>query len=451
MSVGVGLGVGEGAEGLLLLGLLVGAHGRGVRVHFRAEVAQADQRLGGGGVAEGHALLGAGFGAEVFVFGELVEADELRAVEDLAVDRAGALDADEAVGALVGDGALGARFDGQFLRGEVLELVDLAVDDPLVGVALALDGDDRLEVVVILEVRVDVLVPVELVHDEVDVLVLGLRHVLDEEGPRYFAAFDEVLVHAEHVGTPLRLIGAERAGSVEDARVDEPAGAGLELVGLGEGEDLVVTLVPVGDALADLGLGRAGLEAHERVREIVADVVVLGREVVGLRLAFETEQLGLLGVLVHVVRDRTHVVEELGVDGPLLVLAPDLGTDERGAAFLDGLLQREAGVADDDVGQAFVGGAVVVGGFGRGSEPAFVDTAAAQAEGVEVIRVKLEALAGLEEGARDPARSQAEQAAGLGEFLLHERGDAALLGGEILDNLRGGHGRGRKEGQGVRI
>jgi hypothetical protein len=61
--------------------------------------------------------------------------------------------------------------------------------------------------------------------------------------------------------------------------------------------------------------------------------------------------------------------------------------------------------------------------------------------------VQLEALAGLEEGTRDPARSEAEQAAGLGEFLLHERGDAALLGGEILDNLGGGHGR-RKGGSG---
>jgi hypothetical protein len=98
-----------------------------------------------------------------------------------------------------------------------------------------------------------------------------------------------------------------------------------------------------------------------------------------------------------------------------------------------------------DVGQAFVGGAIVVGGFGRGSEPAFVDTATAQTEGVEVIRVKFEARAGLEEGAGDPARSQAEQAAGLGEFLFHERGDAALLSGEILDNLRGGHGRRKGE------
>ena len=405
------------------------AHGRGVRVHFWTEVAQANQRFGGGSIPEGDALLSAGFGAEVFVFGELVETDELRAVEDLAVDRARTLDADQAVGTVVGDGALGTRLDSQFLRGEVLELVDLAVDDPLVGVALALDGDDRLEVVVILEVRVDVLVPVELVHDEVDVLVLGLRHVLDEKGPRYFAAFDEVLVHAEHVGTPLRFIGAERARSVEDARVDEPAGAGLELVGLGEGEDLVVTLVPVGDALADLSLGRTGLEAHERVREVVADVVVLGREVVGLRLAFEAEQLGLLGVLVHVVRDRTHVVEKLGVDGPLPIFLPDGGANKFGAEFGDGLLQREAHVVDDDVRETFVRRPIIVRCFGGRSEPALVDAAAVKTECIEIIRVKLETFPGLQERAWHPARGEAQEAARVGELFAHHGGNARFLGG----------------------
>jgi hypothetical protein len=48
---------------------------------------------------------------------ELVEADRASGCSsDLAVDRAGALHADQAVGALVVDGALRARFDGQFLR-----------------------------------------------------------------------------------------------------------------------------------------------------------------------------------------------------------------------------------------------------------------------------------------------------------------------------------------------
>ena len=88
-------------------------------------------------------------------------------------------------------------------------------------------GGDGFEVVVVLEIWVEVLFPIELVDDEVDVLVLVLGHVLHEEGPGDFAAFDEVLIHPEDVGSPLGLIGAERAGGMEDAGIDEPAGAGL--------------------------------------------------------------------------------------------------------------------------------------------------------------------------------------------------------------------------------
>ena len=77
-----------------------------------------------------------------------------------------------------------------------------------------------------------------------------------------------------------------------------------------EVENAVVAFVPIREALAHLRLGRAGLEAHEGVREIVADVVVLRRKIITLRLAFLPDQLGLFGVLVHVMRDGAHVVEE---------------------------------------------------------------------------------------------------------------------------------------------
>ena len=162
-----------------------------------------------------------------------METDELRADEGLAVDLAGALDADEAVGAGILDGARGAWIDGEFFGGEELFAIDLAVNDPAVDVALAAGiGDgDGLEVVVVLETRIHVLLPVELIHDEVDVLVLRLGHVLHEERPRNLAALDEVLVHTEDVGAPLRLVGAEGAGRVKDARIDEPAGADFEAVG----------------------------------------------------------------------------------------------------------------------------------------------------------------------------------------------------------------------------
>lgn len=141
---------------------------------------------------------------------------------------------DGGVSTVVLDCGGGAGFDGEFLGGEVLEVVDFSVDDPFVIEALALFGGDGFEVVVVLEIRVEVLFPIELVDDEIDLLVLLLRHVLDEEGPRDFAAFDQILIHAEDVGAPLRFVSAEGTGGVKDTGIDEPAGAGLELVGLGE-------------------------------------------------------------------------------------------------------------------------------------------------------------------------------------------------------------------------
>ena len=381
-----------------------------------------------------------------------MEADELRADEGLAVDRAGALHADEAVGAGVLDGALGAGIDGEFLGGEELFAVDLAVDDPAVDVALAAGvGDgDGLEVVVVLEIWIHVLFPVELVDDEVDVLVLGLGHVFHEEGPRHFAALDEVLIHAEDVGAPLGLVGAEGAGGVENARVDEPAGADLEAVGFGEIEDAVVALVPVADALFDLLLGGAGLEAHEGVGEVVADGVVLGREVVGLGFAFLADELRLGGALVHVVRDRPHVIEEFRVDGPFAVFFPDGFADDGRAAIFDGLGEGEALVADDGVAEALVVGAALVGGDGGGGEPAFVDAAAVQAVGVGVIGVEFDAEAGLEEGARHPGGGEAEETAGGGELGLNEalRGFFDDLEIEDGGNGHGREGKGKGEGKG---
>ena len=151
---------------------------------------------------------------------------------------------------------------------------------------------------------------------------LSFGHVLDQQRPGHFAAFDQRLVHAEHVGAPLRLVGAHRAGGVQHAGGHHPAGARLQAVGLREVEDAVVALVPVLQAAADVGLGGARLQAHERVVEMVLGGVQLRREVVALGLALLAGQGGVLGLLVHVVRDGAHVVEELRVDRPALVLVP---------------------------------------------------------------------------------------------------------------------------------
>ena len=120
----------------------------------------------------------------------------------------------------------------------------------------------------------------------------------------------------------LRLVGAERPGGVQDAGIDLPAGAGLQPVGPRQEGDAVVALVPVLEAAAHVLLGGARLEAHEGVREVVVGLVVLRREVVRLGLAAAADQLGLRIALVHVMRDRAHVVEELAEQVPARARAP---------------------------------------------------------------------------------------------------------------------------------
>ena len=119
----------------------------------------------------------------------------------------------------------------------------------------------------LLEFGIDVLFPVELVDQVIDVVVVGIGDVFDQQLPGHAPAFDHRLVHAEDVRTPLRLISQQRARGVEDARRDQPAGAGLETISLGVVEDPVIALVPPFEAAMNVGLGRARLESHERVRE----------------------------------------------------------------------------------------------------------------------------------------------------------------------------------------
>ena len=147
-----------------------------VGVRVGPEVAEAHERLAAG-VLERHALAGPLGGDEDLVLGDLAEADEVRAVDGQLADRAAALDDDQAVGARVLDRDRAAGLDGQLAGAEELLAVDAAVDDPLVDVARrrAARADDRLEVVVLLELGIDVLLPVELLDEVVEVVVVVLR------------------------------------------------------------------------------------------------------------------------------------------------------------------------------------------------------------------------------------------------------------------------------------
>ena len=117
------------------------------------------------------------------------------------------------------------------------------------------------------------------------------------------------------------------------ARWNQPAGSGFESVSLGEVKDTVVAFVPILQTPANLRFGGAGFEAHEGVGEIIAYVVMLRRKVVALGLAFLPDQLGLFRILVHVVWNGTHIVEELRVHRPLAVFIPDTFADDVRAAF----------------------------------------------------------------------------------------------------------------------
>ena len=223
-----------------------------------------------------------------FVLGFSAEPDHRRRLQGKITEAALALDRDPTASPGIFQDALGAGFERQLLGAKQLFAIDQAVDNPLVGVAIAagLLVDDRFQVVVVLEMRVDVLFPVEHLDDEIEILVLVGRHVFHQQRPGHIPAFHDRLEHAEHVAAPLRLVGAKRTGSVEHARRDQPTGSPLQAIGAGQIENAVVALIPVLQAAADVVLRGARFEPHERVTEIIVDVIVLGREIIAFRLAF---------------------------------------------------------------------------------------------------------------------------------------------------------------------
>jgi hypothetical protein len=99
-------------------------------------------------------------------------------------------------------------------------------------------------------------------------------------------------------------------------------------------------------------------------------------------------------------------------------------------------------VAHHAVAQAFIVVTAFVGRLGRRSEPALVNAAAVQAVGVGVVRVQLDAQAGLQKRARHPGWRQAEQAAGRREFGFD---DAFDVGFDLLEVEHGGFGHGEKQ------
>src|SRR5262245_2316972 len=119
----------------------------------------------------------------------------------------------------------------------------------------------------VFETGIDVALPVELIDEVIQILVLLLGYILDQKLPRYRPALDHGLVHAEDVGAPLGFVGHQRTGGVQNARWNQPASAGLQAVSLGEIENAVVALGPTLQAAADVILGRSRFQAEKGIGE----------------------------------------------------------------------------------------------------------------------------------------------------------------------------------------
>ena len=88
------------------------------------------------------------------------------------------------------------------------------------------------EVMMVFEFRIHVFLPVTLVHDEVEAVVLVLGHVLHEQAPRNFATHDDILIHAEDVAAQWPRAGSKAAGPItadpKPASFHEPLGVLLD-------------------------------------------------------------------------------------------------------------------------------------------------------------------------------------------------------------------------------
>ncbi len=107
----------------------------------------------------------------------------------------------------------------------------------------------------------------------------------------------------------------------------QPACASLQSVRPREIQDSVVTSIPILEATSQILFGGPWLKPHEGVAKMVVNVVVLGREIVTFRLPLLPNKGRILLRLVHVMRDRAHVVEELGIDWPTTIAIEYLGAN----------------------------------------------------------------------------------------------------------------------------
>src|SRR5206468_11822719 len=134
--------------------------------------------------------------------------------------------------------------------------------------------------------------------------------------------------------------------------------------------------------------------------------VVLRWKGIRLRLAAAADFLRVLLTLMHVMRKRSEVVEELAEQVPSALALHHSRSDEQIAGGFDGLFQQKSSaMSEPHVSETFVcgrPGSVVR--VGRGREPSLVDAAAMPAKRIQVVGMQLESPSGQHEGTGYPRR-----------------------------------------------
>ncbi len=175
-------------------------------------------------------------------------------------------------------------------------------------------------------------------------------------------------------------------------------------------------------------LRRARLQAHERVGEIVVDVVVSAAgsssspACLPGRRAWRRRSPGACGAGSGPCCRRTSNTRASGctclnIASPISC-APASATASRSKNSLAFELAEA---------QPFVPHAAFVRGFGGAGEPAFVDAAAMCAVGVPIVGVQLDPLAGMQKRPRHPRGRQPQQPLAGIECALQNRANVVLL------------------------
>lgn len=146
-----------------------------------AEVSKTDERLATG-VLDLDAAGGRIVADEDFVLGVLAKADHGWGLQSEFADATLALYCRPTAGSTVFENGLGTGLESELFGAKELLAIDASIDDPLVGHSCGTLGriDNRLDIVGVFKVGVDVLVPVELADDEIKILMLVLGHIFDE-------------------------------------------------------------------------------------------------------------------------------------------------------------------------------------------------------------------------------------------------------------------------------